>query len=597
MSWGCHKYPWAGSRESYEPVCVEYVRTEAAGRSESGNNHAPYTGPRDVYHDDHPDREPSIMSQKITREALESYLNCRVKGALELLGEHGTRSEYGRLLDESKQELRRAAVDLVKARCPSAHDAGGTMVSRQLLIRGPALVLDATLENDLLSLRVDGLKRVAGTSDLGDFHYIPILFGEGGKARQSQKRTLEICGLVVGEIQGRQPSKGILVNSEESSFDGVRLQADTRATRTLLRALREMRDASAAPEPVLNNHCPVCRFQQRCRARASVTDHLSLLRGMGEKEIAKLGRRGIFSVTQLSYTYRPRRTGKDRRSIRGHSFALQALALREKKIYVLGNPELPDGPVRIYFDIEGSADRGTAYLIGMIVEEGGAERRFSFWADGDGQEERILGGFLDIVEGYRDSRLFCYGSFEVAFLKRMRRPGLAERIDPILARTTNILPLIYSSVYFPVYSNGLKEIGAHLGCQWTAPDASGLQCVVWRRRWEQSRNAELRCTIETYNLEDCTALRKVVWFLHGVGAGGTPGPRSDAESMPDFSRAEQCPVPSSRREWCKASFAIPDFDKRALNNNFSRSRNAVSESAVSQGFARCYSEQCAEVIV
>ena len=91
---------------------------------------------------------------------------------------------------------------------------------------------------------------------------------------------------------------------------------------------------------------------------------------MGEEGIAKLARRGIFSVTQLSYTFRARRAGKASSPIRGHSFALQALAIREKKIYVLGSPELPDSPVRIYFDIEGSAERGTAYLIGMIVEDG-----------------------------------------------------------------------------------------------------------------------------------------------------------------------------------------------------------------------------------
>ena len=137
------------------------------------------------------------MGGKITREVLESYLNCRLKGYLTFRGENGTGSEYQQLLDQSRQELRRAAEGLVKARCPVAHDAKGAAVGRQLLMRGPALIRDAVIESDLLSIRVDALKRVPGPSDLGDFHYIPILFGEGGKARQSQKRALEICGLVL----------------------------------------------------------------------------------------------------------------------------------------------------------------------------------------------------------------------------------------------------------------------------------------------------------------------------------------------------------------------------------------------------------------
>ena len=246
---------------------------------------------------------------------------------------------------------------------------------------------------------------------------------------------------------------------------------------------------------------------------------------------------------------------------------VQALAIREKRTYVLGEPGLPHAPVRIYFDIEGSAEKHSAYLIGMIIEGDGLERRLSFWADGNGEEERLLEGFLGVVDGYPAGRLYCYGSFEIAFLKTMRRTGWTERIDAILARTTNILPIIYSSIYFPVYSNGLKEIGAHLGCRWTSPDASGLQCIVWRRRWEGSHDEGLRRTIETYNLEDCEALRQVVRFLRGIHAGGeTGGPRPGA-SPPAFIRAEASPVPSSRREWCKASFAIPDF---AHVNNLAR---------------------------
>ena len=148
--------------------------------------------------------------------------------------EAGIESEYGQLLDESKQRVEAGGAGPGPGPLPGCTRREGTVVGRLLLMHGLALILDAVVENELLSIRVDALKRVPGPSDLGGFHYIPILFGEGGKARQSQKRVLEICGLVLGEIQGRRPGKGILVDPEESSFAGVRLEADTRATRTLL---------------------------------------------------------------------------------------------------------------------------------------------------------------------------------------------------------------------------------------------------------------------------------------------------------------------------------------------------------------------------
>ncbi len=49
-----------------------------------------------------------------------------------------------------------------------------------------------------------------------------------------------------------------------------------------------------------------------------------------------------------------------------------------------------------------------------------------------------------------------------------------------------MLSVIYPYVYFPAYSNGLKDIAGHLGFAWSEPDASGVQSIVWRRRWEQA---------------------------------------------------------------------------------------------------------------
>ena len=66
----------------------------------------------------------------------------------------------------------------------------------------------------------------------------------------------------------------------------------------------------------------------------------------------------------------------------------------------------------------------------------------------------------------------------------------------MLARSFNLLPTISSHIYFPVYSNGLKAIGRLVGCEWTAPDASGLKSIVLRGRWEVEHNDELKRELE-----------------------------------------------------------------------------------------------------
>ena len=119
-----------------------------------------------------------------------------------------------------------------------------------------------------------------------------------------------------------------------------------------------MQTAEAPPRLVLNDHCAICEFRQRCQQQAVQEDNLSLLRGMKEKEVKGYARKGILTVTQLAHTFRPRRKGKKRKHKDRHSYPLQALAIRDRKTYVLGSAQLPDAPVRVYLDLEGKPEEG-----------------------------------------------------------------------------------------------------------------------------------------------------------------------------------------------------------------------------------------------
>ena len=73
----------------------------------------------------------------------------------------------------------------------------------------------------------------------------------------------------------------------------------------------------------------------------------------------------------------------------------------------------------------------------------------------------------------------------------------------------NVLALIYGTVYFPTYSNGLKDVASTLGFRWTEKNASGIQSLVWRHRWERGEGNDFKNKLVVYNLEDCSALRIV----------------------------------------------------------------------------------------
>ena len=143
------------------------------------------------------------MGSKITREVLESYLHCKTKAHLKLAGQQGIVSDYEAMLVANRQEVRQQAIGKILAKHPEAEVARDIPLTAAALRAGPPFVLDATLEDDLLSLRFDGLKRVDGPSKLGDFHYVPMLFHEGQKVGKEQRLLLELYGLLLSRIQGQ----------------------------------------------------------------------------------------------------------------------------------------------------------------------------------------------------------------------------------------------------------------------------------------------------------------------------------------------------------------------------------------------------------
>jgi predicted RecB family nuclease len=503
------------------------------------------------------------MPTSVTRDVLESYLNCKYKGYLKLAGEHGTPPEFELLRRERAGRLRAAAVAWLLARNSGGEVLRSLAVTPSSLKRGAALFLDATVESEGVAVRFDGLQKRTGPSRLGDFHYVPVLFSEAEKVGREQRALLEVLGLVLGAAQGKEPAWGVAIHGQNCEAHRVRLGAGVRQARRSLQEMRDMQKTGTPPRLVLNAHCQVCEFRQRCHAEAVAKDDLSLLRRLGEKEIHKLGKRGIFSVTQLSYTFRPPRRMKkpaDRKA--GHSFALQALAIREKKVHVLGTPTLPVSPARMYLDVEGDLERGFVYLLGLVVEANGAEERFSFWADAPDEEPRLFRQFLDVAGRHEDARIYCYGSYEAAFLRRMlQASGRPELGEKLLGRLVNVLSAFYAHVYFPTYSNGLKDVAGYLGFRWADADASGVQSVVWRRRWEETGSAALKDRLTAYNLDDCVALKRVTEFLAEIGsaeprsAGEQPARHGDVP----VARVEEDGPRFRRPDWCAANFVNPDF--------------------------------------
>jgi predicted RecB family nuclease len=503
------------------------------------------------------------MTTKITRDVLEGYLNCKYKGYLKLAGEYGTRSDYEVMLVAAREEVRLKAIEKILARHQEGEVARTIPLTAAALKARPLFVLDALLEDEVVSFHFDGLKRVDGPSKLGDFHYVPVLFHEAEQVRKEQRLLLEVDALLLSRIQGRLPASGVVWHGKECQATKVRLGTDPRKAEQILRDLQQMRDGGP-PRLLLNDHCQACEFRRRCHEQAVREDNLSLLRGIGQKEVKGLARKGILTLTQLAHTFRPRRKGKRAGRKTHHRYhALQALAVRDRRVYVFGTPELPESPVIVYLDVEGVTEEGFVYLIGMVVvHQDGSAERFSFWADNKEQEGDIFERFLAEVGRYDDFRVYCYGGYERVFLKRLRKSARRKKpVDRVLERLVNVLSMVHAHLYFPCFSNGLKDVAGCLGFSWTEPDASGLQSLVWRARWEATRDEEWKQKLLTYNLEDCAALQKVTELAHTVRSG--PGPSTGAPpvvgSGPHVTRVEELDRLGKVERRGRIQFFHPDY--------------------------------------
>src|SRR5262249_44393576 len=156
---------------------------------------------------------------------------------------------------------------------------------------------------------------------------------------------------------------------------------------------------------------------------------------------------------------RPRKKSKRvKRSGNVRYAALQALSIREKKVHVYGTPELPCKPVQMFFDAEGVEGGRFEYLLGVLLVEGGDQTMHTFWADAVDQEGHVFDSFLDLLARYEDFSLFHYGSYEKTLLKRMRKVvAKKDLVDRILDKAVNVLSVIHAHIYFPTFSNGLKD--------------------------------------------------------------------------------------------------------------------------------------------
>jgi predicted RecB family nuclease len=346
--------------------------------------------------------------------------------------------------------------------------------------------------------------------------FIPIHFLYTDKINQNNKLRIAYDTLILSEAFGTEISFGKIIHGDNHISTKINTAILRQTVANQIKNLVVLLSAHEPPDLVLKRYCVECEFQVKCRQMALEKDDLSLLASMTMNERDQYRSKGIFTVNQLSYTFRPRRKPKRTKKLTDkHYPALQALAIRENTIFINGSPDHPEAKTQVYLDIEGMPDNGSYYLIGALIVSDNYEKYHSFWANNLSEELIIFSEFIEIISRISDFTLFHYGNYEKLALTKLklRLPdNLHQKIDNILNHSINVLSFVHFHFYFPCYSNSLKDIGKLLGYEWFK-QATGLDTIIWRTCWNQNKHPELKANLIRYNEDDCRSLKLLCNYI------------------------------------------------------------------------------------
>ncbi|WFU45593.1 hypothetical protein QA640_47230 (plasmid) [Bradyrhizobium sp. CB82] len=301
----------------------------------------------------------------LTNEIFEAALQCETKAYLLLNGAQSAPSGIADWQRRRTETFTRAEQHRFRASLREGEYYVGTPPQQALQQQPYRVVFNCVTIVSDIQARVHALMLNHSTSDTADTVYSPIRFVPNQKLSAADKLLLAFDALAISRLTGIRPRVGKIIHGAEHASTTISLPKLIEVARPLI-TKTIVRHANATPPPlILNKHCPACEFRDRCRQIAGEKDELSLLANISEKERKKFNDKVIFTVTQLSYTFRPRRRPVRHRS-RAPKYepALKALAIRKNRVHVVGTPSfsIPQNPV--YLDVEGDPDRDFYYLIG-----------------------------------------------------------------------------------------------------------------------------------------------------------------------------------------------------------------------------------------
>lgn len=370
--------------------------------------------------------------------------------------------------------------------------------------------IEAEFDGVLWRGRPDLLEKRKGKSRLGGHFYVPVDIKSSHSIHKEQQLQLTFYARVLESVQGVRPKETAIINVDHVRMPFVPAAVHQAKTRQKVREIVAIMGGDKPPLR-LASKCKHSPWFKECVRAAEETNDIALiydldarahptLRAAGINTVLDASRMRLASLPPIPYCSK-----KELERVK-----LQAQSLVRGELRWLKRPEIPNAPMRIYFDIEGDPLLDVQYLFGFWIEGDGKPRYEYFLAQKPEDEARMWKEFSDWTATLPKNgfKVYHYADYERANTLRMAREyGSSPAFERFAAQYVDMLNIVRESVIFPLYFYSIKDIAKSkfLKYKWRNKKAGGAQSIFWYETWLETGDRRVLQDIIDYNEDDVVA--------------------------------------------------------------------------------------------
>ena len=369
-------------------------------------------------------------------------------------------------------------------------------------------------------------KSTNSNSIFGDYHYT---IKEVKLAKNIQDKHLlqgAFYNYLLGQIQNFTPKTFAMINGDREETTHKYSDYESLLFETIETSREILQGGHVSP----TYGSGLSPWTAYCDKKAIEANDVSLVAGISSKTKNGFVENGYNTVEDLAGADMAKLTkikGVGKKT--AIKYVTTAKALHTNKPIIINKEaiDFPDSKLEIFLDLEGidptMADENTPqidYLIGILVRENSKEKYIPFTAKDTDHEKEMLLEFLEFVKKQSDYVIYHYHHYEKTHLTKMMEKyeidGTAQNM--IFEHMIDIHKVATSSVVFPTYGNGLKQIAPYLGFSWTHKDVNATESISIYLDFIKNpeENKDRFQKVIDYNEDDCVATRVIKDWLVSV---------------------------------------------------------------------------------